>query len=260
VRRALAVALLALLLAACRVDTSVDLTMKADGTGTITVTVVADKDVVSQAPGLADDLRYDDLAKAGWTVDGLTTTAEGGLQLVLRHDIASAEQATALLRSLNGTNGPLHDATVERTVTAEEITTRLAGTLRVDGGLDAFADPDLLKSIGGAPYAADIAAAELKPTDVVTVAFTAHLPGEVVTTATGTAPVASWSVPIDGTAADLATTAVVAQGAGSNGWSALATAALVGLVLWVALAAAFILFVARARRARALRRLGAPVE
>lgn len=248
-RRAIAVACLALLLAACRVDTSVDVTMHPDGTGVVTLTVLADKDVVAQAPGLADDLRYDDAVKAGWKVDGLTTTPDGGLKLVMHHDVASAAAATAVLQSINGHNGPLHDVVVNRVATSDHITTSLKGTLRVDGGLDAFADPDVLKAIGGAPYADNISAAHLKPTDAVTVKVTAHLPGSV----TSASKDLTWSVPIDGTSADLAATGSLAQGS-SSAWGIVSTVALVLLVLWVLAAVGFIVFVANARRARTLRR------
>jgi hypothetical protein len=249
VRRAIAVACLALLLAACRVDTSVDVTMHPDGTGVVTLVAIADKDVVAQAPGLADDLRYDDAVKAGWKVDGLTTTADGGLKLVMHHDVTSAADATKVLQSINGNNGPLHGVTIDRVVTSDRVITSMKGTLRVDGGLDAFADPDVLKAIGGTPYAEAISAAHLKPTDVVTVAFTAHLPGSV----TSASKQQSWSVPIDGTSADLAATGSLAQGS-SGAWGTLSTAALFALVLWVVAATAFIIFVARARRARSRRR------
>jgi hypothetical protein len=259
VRRAIAIACLAFVLAACRVDTTVDITMHPDGTGVVTLTVVADKEVVAQAPGLADDLRHDDATKVGWKVDTLSTTNDGGLKLVMHHDVTSAADATAVLTSINGANGPLHGVTIERAVTSEKVTTSLKGTLRVDGGIDAFADPDLLKAIGGTPYADAITAAHLKPTDVVTVTFIAHLPGTATTSVsspTGTTADKgrSWSVPIDGTAADLSTTAVLAQGTPSSGWSTVATVAKTALALWVIAATGFILFVANARRNRARHR------
>ena len=62
-RRALIV-LFVMLLAGCRVDTTVDITMGQDGSGHITVTAIADAGVVEQAPGLKDDLRFDDLVRA----------------------------------------------------------------------------------------------------------------------------------------------------------------------------------------------------
>jgi hypothetical protein len=278
VRRALAVIVAAVALAACRVDTTVDVVVTPEGAGTITVTAVADADLVAQAPGLADDLRFDDVVAAGWLVDGPTPTDDGGLRVVVSHSFATVQEATALLQSLNGPDGPLHDMVIGRSVTDDDITTTVAGSIRVSNGLDAFADPDVLAAIGGSPYANDLAAANLRPSDVVTFTFTADLPGEVstgVTTAATTAAtvaataggstvgsspattaattaddVLSWSVPLDGTTADLATTAVLAQGSGGGVWGTVATIALIALVAWTVLAISFIVFVVVARRHR----------
>jgi len=257
-RRVLAIVVAALALAACKVDTTIDVAVKADGSGTITLTAVADADVVAQAPGLAEDLRFDDAVAAGWVLTPPAATAAGGLQVVLTHDFTTVAEASALLTSINGSGGPLHDVVLSRVVTSDEITTTLAGTLRVDGGLDAFADPDVLAAIGGSPYADNIAAANLRPTDAVTVAFTAHLPGKVVTTASGVEPTLTWSVPLDQSAADLSASSVIAQGQPSSSWGTISKVALIALVAWCVIAFGFIAFVAKARRARARRRAPLP--
>lgn len=274
-RRVLTLLAAALALTACKVDTTVDVQVKADGSGVITLTAVADADVVAQAPGLADDLRFDDAVAAGWVLTPPAATETGGLQVVLTHEFATVEEATALLASINGPDGPLHDVAITRTVTDDEVTTMLAGTIRVANGVDAFADPDVLSAIGGSPYADDIAATQLRPADVVTFTFTADLPGSATKSpastvaSTGTDATAdtasssgggagrelSWTVPIDGTTADLATTSMLQQGGSPSGvWSVVATVALVALVAWCVLAVGFIAFVARARRQRAHRR------
>ncbi len=274
-RRVLTLLAAALALTACKVDTTVDVQVKADGSGVITLTAVADADVVAQAPGLADDLRFDDAVAAGWVLTPPAATETGGLQVVLTHEFTTVEEATALLASINGPDGPLHDVAITRTVTDDEVTTVLAGTIRVANGVDAFADPDVLSAIGGSPYADDIAATQLRPADVVTFTFTADLPGSATKSpastvaSTGTDATAdtasgsngdadrelSWTVPIDGATADLATTSVLQQGGSSSGvWSVVATVALVALVAWCVLAVGFIAFVARARRQRAHRR------
>lgn len=256
VRRALSVLVAALALAACKVDTTVDVAVEPDGSGTITLTAIADAELVERTPGLAEDLRFDDIVANGWTVEGPETTADGGLQVVVSRDFATVEEATALLQSLNGPDGPLHDATITRTVTDSEVTTSLSGSVRVANGLDAFADPDVLAAIGGSPYANDLAAANLRPADVVTFTFSADLPGDVVTadTGDGAEPTLVWSVPLDGTTADLATTAVLPQGSGGGIWGTVATVALIALVVWCVFSAAFIVFVVKARRDRARRR------
>ena len=273
VRRVLLALVAALALAACKVDTTVDVVVQPDGSGTITLTATADAELVEKAPGLADDLRFDDVEAAGWTVEGPTVLDDGGLQVVVTHPFATVEEATALLQSLNGPDGPLHDVVIGRTVTDDDITTTLSGSIRVSNGLDAFADPDVLAAIGGSPYADDLAAANLRPADVLTFTFTADLPGDPVVdpnssaattaapaTVDGTAPeidddVHVWTVPLDGTSADLATTSVLAQGGGGGIWGTVATVALVALIAWVLFAIGFILIVAKARRDRARRRI-----
>ena len=257
-RRAFLVFVAALALTACQVDTSVEVEVEADGSGTITVNATADADVVAQAPGLAEDLRFDDAVAAGWTLQGPTVTDAGGLSVTLTHDFATVEEATVLLASVNGSGGPLHDVAVTRTVTDDEITTSLAGTLRIDGGVDAFADPEMLAAIDGSPYADNIAATGLRPTDVVMFTFTAELPGELATTGTDPGaegePVLSWSVPLDATSVDVARTSVLPQGRPDSLWGTVADIALVALVVWCLLAVAFIAFVATARSRKAQHR------
>lgn len=259
-KRLALVVLAALSLAACKLDATVAVVVEPDGSGSVSITLVADKELVDQAPGLADDLRFDDAIAAGWTADTPESTADGGLQVVISRPFATVEEATALLQSVNSTNGPLHDVVLSRVVTDDDVTTNLTGTLRVDGGIDAFADPDLLAVIGGTPYADNIANTGLTPAQVVSFTLTADLPGEAASNASGVATgvgddqVLTWSVPIDGTTADLSTVAVIAQGRPSSIWGTVAKVALFALVVWCVLAAGFILFVAKARRERALRR------
>ena len=114
-RRALIV-IAVMVLSSCHVNATVDISMSADGSGHITVTAVADADVVKKAPGLAEDLRFDDAKAAGWTVTPPTSTDDGGLQVELNHPFANPEEATALLQSINGSGGPLHNVTLTRVV------------------------------------------------------------------------------------------------------------------------------------------------
>lgn len=237
-------------LAACHVDTTVDVSMGADGSGKITVTATADADVVSQAPGLADDLRFDDVKAAGWAVTGPTDTSAGGLQVVLSHAFANPEEATALLQSINGSGGPLHGVTVHRSVSQAGTTVSLAGSLRIDG-LGAFADPDVLAAIGATPYAEQVVASNANPTEAVGVVVRAALPGKI-TSATGTVKdgAVSWVVPLDGSQLDLTTTAADDHRTAKI-WGVAANVALIALVAWCLLAAAFITWVVKQRQRRA---------
>lgn len=235
---------LVLLVSACRVDTRVDLTVQPNGAGRITVTARADREVVQRAPGLAADLRFDDAEKAGWVNDRVGNGTDGSLEVVLHHDFTDISSANAILRTINGTNGPLHDFFLQRTANADEVNTSVTGLLRVDGGLDAFADPKALTAIGGTPYAAEIAAANMKPADAVGVTLVVQLPG---------AKSATYTVPIDGTAVTVKNVSHLTAGASSN-WGVVASVLGVALVAWCVGAALFVAWVARERRRRAERR------
>ena len=251
-RRALIV-ISVMVLAGCHVDTTVDISMKADGSGRITLTAVADADVVKQAPGLAEDLRFDDAETAGWTVTGPTETADGGLRAEFTHTFANPEEASALLQSINGSGGPLHSVALSRRVDQDGTTVSFVGSLRIDG-LTAFADPDVLAAVGATPYADQIAASSQGPSQAVGVTVRATLPGKL-SSATGTISgnTVSWIVPLDGSQLDLATSALDDHGSAKI-WSVAANAALIALVAWCVLAAAFIFWVARQRQRRAYRR------
>ena len=60
IRRVLAVLALVVVLASCRLDAAVDVSVDADGSGTVALTVTVDADVVAQVPGLAGALNLDD--------------------------------------------------------------------------------------------------------------------------------------------------------------------------------------------------------
>jgi len=251
-RRAL-VAIVVILLTGCRVDTTIDISMNGDGRGTITLTATADSGVVSQAPGLAEDLRFDDAKAAGWTVTPPVATSDGGLQVKVTHDFANPQEATALLQSMNGTGGPLHTVTLTRVLDGSGTTITLAGSLRIDG-LAAFADPDVLAAIGATPYADQIAASNTSPSQAVGVTVSAELPGRI-TTRTGTAKdgSVSWVVPLDGSQLDLGTVAVDDHGSAKI-WGIAANAALIAMIAWCVIAAAFIAWVVQARKRRIRRR------
>lgn len=259
IRRAALSLVLLWVLAACRVDVSVDLTIGPDGTGELTVAAVADADVVQQAPGLADDLRFDDAAAAGWVVDGPTATETGGLSVTLRHPATSAAEATNLLASLGP---PFADMRLERTPAedGEETTVVLSGQLTLPAGFDSFADSDLLAAVGGTPYADELAAAGATPADSMSVALRAELPGEIEeTTGREEDEALAWDAPLDGTALAVSARTVQRPPSG-GGWAGpVSTISLVLLVLWVAAAAAFIVSVARARSRRAKARRRRPV-
>ena len=250
-RRLLLLVALAGVLAACRVDVGVDLVIGDDGTGQLVVTATADAELVQQVPGLAADLRVDDAVAAGWVVEGPTATDDGGLTVVLRHPVTSAEDATNLLAGLGP---PFAGVRLERTVSPDgkETTLALTGQLTLPAGFDSFTDADLVAAVGGTPFAERLAASGATPTGSMAVTFGADLSGEVEeTTGQDNDGTLTWEAPLDGTALAV-TTRTVDRPATGGGWAGtVTTIALVLLVGWLVVAAAVIVSVARARSRRA---------
>jgi len=247
VRRTLLVLSVAIACASCRVDVAIDVTMDDDGSGTVTVTAIADADVVRQSTSLATDLRFDDIVAAGWIVDGPAPTQSGGIQVVFTHTFETPAEATALLADIDGDKGPLVGITLERTVVKKTTTFTLNGTLQVTGGLDAFSDEELLAAVGATPYATQIAGAGLQPADAIGITFTASLPGKIDNTTAAAGEGLSWTVPLDGTAVDVATLSETKDT--RNAWaSPLARGARIGLIAWGAISLCVIVYVMLARR------------
>ncbi len=238
------------MLAGCRVDVMVDLVIGADGTGELAVTATADAEVVERAPGLAADLRFDDAEAAGWTVAGPDPTDDGGLTVTLRHPVTSPEEATNLLASLGS---PFVETRLARTVDGDEVTWTLDGRLMLPDGFASFADADLLATVGGTPYADELAGAD--PTESMSFVLRTDLPGAVEESTGERADGGlQWDAPLDGTSVDLATRTVQRPAPG-GGWARpVSVLALVLLLGWLIAAGLFIAYVVRARQRRGRRR------
>lgn len=238
------------LLSSCRVDQSISLTVKPNGTGTVTVVVTADKDIVTKAPSLAQDIRTDDLKKAGWDVTGPTKTKTGGLTIQLVHDFNTPTEATAILKQVSETRGPLHDLTLTRSGKDTNSTWTLAGRLEVSGGLDSFIDDAGLQLLDVTPYAAEVSEAGLDLGDAVGITFTAQLPGDVdATTGIQKDNAITWQIPMDGSKVDIATTSTHVA-VGTSIARVGRTLILALLALWVTAIVILLLLVANARNRR----------
>jgi hypothetical protein len=243
---------LVIILAACRLDVAVDTTVNADGTGEVVVGAVVDKDVVDRVPGLAGSLVLDDATAVGWVVEGPVATEEGGLTVTLRHPFATVEEAANLLNSLGP---PFGGVAIERLATEDEIAVTMSGSLTLPGGTwDAFGDQALLTSTGGTPFGAQLTESGANPAESMSVELSVRLPGEIEETTGDRAEGAvRWSVPLDGSAQDLATRAVLREGGGSGWAGPVGTAALVLLIAWLVVGIALAVMVLRARNRRRAR-------
>ena len=193
-------------LAACTVDTTVTLDVRANGTGSVTLLATASPEVVAAEPGLADALELDDARDAGWTVTGPEPTVDGGVRVTLSQDFDSPEQASVLLAQLGGPAGPYTDLRLARTGTQTDSTFTLDGTLQLQGGLAALADADAVRVLGGVPLALPLSRAGVDAADALRMDLVVTLPGTVERTSGERAGATlRWAVPTDGSAVDLVT-------------------------------------------------------
>ncbi|MFM8688791.1 MAG: hypothetical protein ACKODR_08540, partial [Acidimicrobiaceae bacterium] len=160
-----------MVLCSCQVNAVVTLDVAQSGAGSVTLNLIADSEVVAAAPNLADDLRFDDATAAGWVVSRPTKTADGGLQVSLKHTFDNADQAGVILNQLSGEFGPFKQVSLTRTGKDTDSTFTLDGMLQVDGGLNACADARLLKTIGGAPFEENLKQAGLDLGKAMTIDF-----------------------------------------------------------------------------------------
>jgi hypothetical protein len=242
-------------LAGCRLDVAVDMVVEPDGTGTLSVVVTADPELVAAAPDIADELATDDIRAAGWAIDGPVPTPAGGSIVTLSHEFSSAEEATNLLQSIGP---PFNQMSVTRNASGDDTTTRLSGLLGLPDGFETFADEALITAVGAVPFADEIAAAGATPASALGATITVALPGELDESQSNGTELGDgrleWVVPFDGSVLDWR--AVTVQSPGDDRWWArpLSIVALVALVAWVAFMTLFIGYVAWARWQRSHRR------
>ena len=248
-------------------DVRIDVTADDTGAGTVQVTVDVDAEVVTLIPGLAADIRYDDLVASGWAIEGPLQVNNGGLRVILRYPFESPAEATRALRQISGPNGPLLNPELKRTVDGRLISTTLDATLQFVGGLDTFSDPLLTAAIGGAPWrnAADKLGVT-SPMDSVNVTLVARLPGDVKkSTGTEAEGGVIWTAPTDGTEQSVVVGAVTERVDGGF-WPVLARISGTILGYWLILVGVIILLFVlvgrrpprRARAPRSPREAAAP--
>lgn len=149
--RVLLLAMVVLLItSACRVDTTVEIAVNDDGSGTVTVSVIADADAVARLPDAPDGLRFDDLEAAEWSIEGPQLDAAGALSFTATKGFGAPEELPGLLAEIAGEDVVFAGVVLERDRDFEFIGLapaatdfRLRGTLDPSPPLESFADARL---------------------------------------------------------------------------------------------------------------------
>jgi hypothetical protein len=149
VKRLMLVVVAALVLGACRVDIHVGVKLNTNGSGVVTVKMGVDDDTLAREPGIAGEVRTDDLKIAGWQVVG-PAKGEGGLTwLTLTKPFANAKQATEILNEISGSAGIIRKAVLGYSAPFGRIESSFSATIDPSGGINSFADGDLVAALGG---------------------------------------------------------------------------------------------------------------
>jgi hypothetical protein len=180
-RLAFAAAALALVVcSACQVTIAVGVDATQNGSGVVRAGVGLDNDALHQIPDLAQQLRVDDLKKAGWTVVGPRKERDDRTWVRATKAFADPRAAAKAISELNGPNGPFKNFKLTSKRSFLRTKTMFSGTVdRV--GAQGLADPKLQQQLGGSGVDPKVLEQQLNQiidrsvrTEVV-----AHLPGSI---------------------------------------------------------------------------------
>jgi hypothetical protein len=148
------VVVLALGLSACRIDGSVTVKVRDDGSGVVVAAVRLDGAAVRAAEiggtKLEDSVRLSDLTAAGWRSSGWRRAKDGSAALTLTKGFARAQDAGAVVAELNGAAGPLRAVKVTRSGSTFTTDWGFSGVTDLKGVSTGIAkDPDLLGRLTG---------------------------------------------------------------------------------------------------------------
>jgi hypothetical protein len=117
---------LAALLAGCKVDATVDVTVRDDGSGVVRVIVEADAEAVRAAESggtpIEQAVRLEDLAEAGFRVGAWEKGGDGSATIVISRPFDSVDEVAGIVDALGGPDGPLPalEATLEKGIYATD--------------------------------------------------------------------------------------------------------------------------------------------
>lgn len=133
---------------ACQVTIAVGVDARQNGSGVVRAGVGLDDDALHQIPDLAQQLRVDDLKKAGWTVVGPRKESDNRTWVRATKPFANPVGAARAMTELNGPNGPFKNFRLTSKHSFLRTKTSFTGTVdRV--GAQGLADPRLQQQLGG---------------------------------------------------------------------------------------------------------------
>ncbi len=184
VARLLGCAVLVAALAGCAVDATVTVSIRPDGSGQVSATVVADAAAVrvAEAGGgtLEERIRLTDLAAAGWTVSPWDRRPDGAAAVTVAKPFSDVDQVAGILDEISGPSGPLREASVRRSSSFFGVTDRVGIAVDLGGATTGISqDPALVDRIGA--EGVDVGSIDAQLLDALrsslTVTLVVELPG-----------------------------------------------------------------------------------
>jgi hypothetical protein len=171
------------LLAGCRVDARVDVTLNRDGSGVVGSTVALDGSAVQKAGGLTPltmHTQLGDLRAAGWTVSPWVAKPGGGATISFSHPFTGQADLAARLADLVGPRGVLQSPVISRSrgwFSSKDALSMVVDLRAPATGIGSDADLEArLRAAGLDPKALDLSlTGELRSALHVQAVF--HLPG-----------------------------------------------------------------------------------
>jgi len=165
---------------ACQVTIAVGVDAKQNGSGVVRAGVGLDADALRQIPDLAQQLRVDDLKRAGWTIVGPRKEGDNRTWVRATKPFANPAGAAKAITELNGPNGPFRGFRLTRKHSFLRTKTSFSGTVdRV--GSRGLADPRLQQQLGGAGVDPNVLEQQLNQliNKTVRLEVVVHLPGSI---------------------------------------------------------------------------------
>jgi hypothetical protein len=162
------------------VTIAVGVDAKQNGSGVVRAGVGLDDDALHQIPDLAQQLRVDDLKKAGWTIVGPRKESDNRTWVRATKPFANVSGAAKAISELNGANGPFKNFRLTSKHSFLRTKTSFSGTVDRVGAKN-LADPRLQQQLGGSGVDRNVLEQQLNAliNRTVHTEVVVHLPGSV---------------------------------------------------------------------------------
>lgn len=158
--RVIPLVVVAIVVASCQARVDVATTVHDDGSGTVVVGIGLDDGALDRVGDIGRQLRTDDLAQAGWNVDGPVRGDDGFTWVKAAKDFTEPSQVGPIMAELTGPDGVFRDFRLTRKSSWRGTNFDYEGQVDLTKGPAVFSDPQLADALGGDPFGGTLQAIE----------------------------------------------------------------------------------------------------